>query len=206
MCIRDRGQYHDRESGLHYNRHRYYNPETGRYLTLDPSKLKGGLNGYRYTLNPTGWVDPLGLDDCPGSGGCKPAVGEQAPAAKVGVDEGEPALPGAVANPKDFGSKEKLDGHFEKHGGEFGAKNAEDYLSIARKIIDNGIKVQYPYKNETRTGFVMFLANNNKGKSKFAFVGTNNRQEITTAHVKTDKDFWKTINGDAKDKTIRPYE
>uniref|UniRef100_UPI000AA82A2F RHS repeat-associated core domain-containing protein n=1 Tax=Pseudomonas mediterranea TaxID=183795 RepID=UPI000AA82A2F len=80
-------------SGLHYNRHRYYNPETGRYLTPDPSKLAGGLNGYRYTLNPTGWVDPLGLVDCPGKGGCKAAVGEQDPAAKVGVDEGEPRLP-----------------------------------------------------------------------------------------------------------------
>ncbi|UZE04907.1 RHS repeat-associated core domain-containing protein [Pseudomonas corrugata] len=91
--LRFQGQYFDPESGLHYNRHRYYNPETGRYLTPDPSKLAGGLNGYRYTLNPTGWVDPLGLVDCPGKGGCRPAVGEQDPAAKVGVDEGEPRLP-----------------------------------------------------------------------------------------------------------------
>ncbi|WP_436263250.1 RHS repeat-associated core domain-containing protein [Pseudomonas brassicacearum] len=92
--LRFQGQYHDLESGLHYNRHRYYNPETGRYLTADPSKLAGGLNGYRYTLNPTGWVDPLGLVDCPGNDGCKkPAVGEQDPAAKVGVDEGEPPPP-----------------------------------------------------------------------------------------------------------------
>ncbi|WP_434672902.1 RHS repeat-associated core domain-containing protein [Pseudomonas sp. R1-15] len=65
--LRFQGQYHDLESGLHYNRHRYYNPDTGRYLTPDPSKLAGGLNGYRYTLNPTGWVDPLGLAcQCPG--------------------------------------------------------------------------------------------------------------------------------------------
>ncbi len=91
--LRFQGQYFDPESGLHYNRHRYYNPETGRYLTPDPSKLAGGLNGYRYTLNPTGWVDPLGLVDCPGKGGCRPAVGEQDPAVKVGVDEGEPRLP-----------------------------------------------------------------------------------------------------------------
>ncbi|WP_434580183.1 RHS repeat protein [Pseudomonas sp. Z5-35] len=91
--LRFQGQYHDRESGLHYNRHRYYNPETGRYLTADPSKLKGGLNGYRYTLNPTGWVDPLGLEGCPGDGCKKPAVGEHDPAAKVGMDEGEPTLP-----------------------------------------------------------------------------------------------------------------
>ncbi|WLG21482.1 DUF6531 domain-containing protein [Pseudomonas sp. FP1154] len=91
--LRFQGQYFDPESGLHYNRHRYYNPETGRYLTPDPSKLAGGLNGYRYTLNPTGWVDPLGLVDCPGKGGCRSAVGSQDPAAKVGVDEGEKSLP-----------------------------------------------------------------------------------------------------------------
>ncbi|WP_210639990.1 RHS repeat-associated core domain-containing protein [Pseudomonas sp. Tri1] len=97
--LRFQGQYFDPESGLHYNRHRYYNPDTGRYLTPDPSKLAGGLNGYRYTLNPTGWVDPLGLVDCPGKGGCRPAVGEQDPAAKVGVDEEIPTLP-KVSEPK----------------------------------------------------------------------------------------------------------
>ncbi|WP_278406824.1 RNase A-like domain-containing protein, partial [Pseudomonas rhodesiae] len=40
---------------------RYYNPDIGRYLTPDPVKLAGGINGYRYVPNPTGWVDPLGL-------------------------------------------------------------------------------------------------------------------------------------------------
>ncbi|WP_336878946.1 RNase A-like domain-containing protein, partial [Pseudomonas paracarnis] len=59
--LRFQGQYFDQESGLHYNRHRYYNPDIGRYLTPDPMKLAGGINGYRYVPNPTGWVDPLGL-------------------------------------------------------------------------------------------------------------------------------------------------
>ncbi|KAA8694025.1 RNase A-like domain-containing protein, partial [Pseudomonas proteolytica] len=63
----------DRESGLHYNRHRYYNPDNGRYLTPDPVKLAGGVNGYLYVPNPTGWVDPLGLackaGNCPDSKG-----------------------------------------------------------------------------------------------------------------------------------------
>ncbi|MFC6337602.1 type IV secretion protein Rhs [Pseudomonas sp. CCM 7891] len=59
--LRFQGQYFDQESGLHYNRHRYYNPDNGRYLTPDPVKLGGGLNGYQYVPNPTGWVDPLGL-------------------------------------------------------------------------------------------------------------------------------------------------
>ncbi|MFJ2413134.1 RNase A-like domain-containing protein, partial [Pseudomonas sp. NPDC087814] len=68
--LRFQGQYFDPESGLHYNRHRYYNPDIGRYLTPDPVKLAGGLNGYQYVPNSTGWVDPLGLSckatACPG--------------------------------------------------------------------------------------------------------------------------------------------
>ncbi len=59
--IRFQGQYHDIETGLHYNRHRYYNPNTGRFTTPDPIGLAGGLNNYQYVPNPTGWVDPLGL-------------------------------------------------------------------------------------------------------------------------------------------------
>jgi RHS repeat-associated protein len=68
--LRFQGQYFDAESGLHYNRHRYYDPRVGRYLTPDPVKLAGGLNQYQYTPNPTGWVDPLGLAciTCPGPG------------------------------------------------------------------------------------------------------------------------------------------
>jgi RHS repeat-associated protein len=64
--LRFQGQYYDEETGLHYNRHRYYSPETGRYITVDPIGLAGGLNNYQYAKNPTGWVDPLGLSQCPG--------------------------------------------------------------------------------------------------------------------------------------------
>ncbi|PCR92839.1 type IV secretion protein Rhs [Pseudomonas fluorescens] len=60
--LRFQGQYFDAETGLHYNRHRYYNPNSGRFLTPDPIKLAGGLNNYQYVPNPTGWVDPLGLN------------------------------------------------------------------------------------------------------------------------------------------------
>jgi len=65
--LRFQGQYFDAETGLHYNRHRYYNPGTGRFLTPDPIKLAGGLNSYQYVPNPTGWVEPLGLssNNCP---------------------------------------------------------------------------------------------------------------------------------------------
>ncbi|MCP8466232.1 RHS domain-containing protein, partial [Pseudomonas sp. ZM23] len=59
------GQYHDPESGLHYNRHRYYDPHTAQYLTPDPLGLGGGNRPQGYVHNPMGWVDPLGLaGDC----------------------------------------------------------------------------------------------------------------------------------------------
>ncbi|SFG44202.1 RHS repeat-associated core domain-containing protein, partial [Proteus mirabilis] len=55
------GQYEDEESGLYYNRFRYYDKETGQYLSPDPIGLLGGLNPYGYVHCPTGWVDPFGL-------------------------------------------------------------------------------------------------------------------------------------------------
>ncbi|MGT2711761.1 RHS repeat-associated core domain-containing protein [Streptococcus oriscaviae] len=59
------GQYYDEESGLHYNRFRYYSPETGQYVSSEPIGLLGGFNPYGYAFNPTGWVDPLGSAVCP---------------------------------------------------------------------------------------------------------------------------------------------
>ena len=63
--LRFQGQYHDHETGLHYNRHRYYDPQVGRFISKDPICYAGGLNLYAYAPNPTGWVDPLGLARIP---------------------------------------------------------------------------------------------------------------------------------------------
>ena len=69
MPLRFQGQYCDAETGLHYNRHRYYDPQLGRFTTQDPISLAGGINLYQYAPNPVQWVDPLGLNrklsDCP---------------------------------------------------------------------------------------------------------------------------------------------
>ncbi|MET1094278.1 RHS repeat domain-containing protein, partial [Escherichia coli] len=51
--------------GLYYNRHRYYDPLQGRYITQDPIGLKGGWNFYQYPLNPVTNTDPLGLEVFP---------------------------------------------------------------------------------------------------------------------------------------------
>ncbi|WP_445495973.1 RHS repeat-associated core domain-containing protein [Photorhabdus sp. SF281] len=63
--LRFAGQLFDEESGLCYNRFRYYLPEAAYYLSPDPTGLWGGENTYSYVQNPTGWVDPFGLAQCP---------------------------------------------------------------------------------------------------------------------------------------------
>ena len=67
QLIRLPGQQYDEESGLYYNRHRYYDPLQGRYITQDPIGLKGGWNLYGYQLNPisVNESDPLGLEVFP---------------------------------------------------------------------------------------------------------------------------------------------
>ncbi|ENV92019.1 hypothetical protein F938_03151 [Acinetobacter bereziniae LMG 1003 = CIP 70.12] len=57
LCLKRK----DQETGLHYNRYRYYLPYVGRFVSKDPVGLFGGLNFYKYTHNPIDWVDPLGL-------------------------------------------------------------------------------------------------------------------------------------------------
>jgi RHS repeat-associated protein len=59
--LRFPGQYEDVETGLFYNFNRYYDPDTGRYITKDPIGLVGGINPYGYANNPVNWADPLGL-------------------------------------------------------------------------------------------------------------------------------------------------
>ena len=56
------GQYYDRETGLAYNRFRYYSPQIGMYISQDPIGLAGGiLNLYGYVDDTNTWIDVFGL-------------------------------------------------------------------------------------------------------------------------------------------------
>jgi RHS repeat-associated protein len=62
QAIRLPGQHQDTDTGLYYNRHRYYDPSIGSYVNQDPIGLAGGNNIYEYALNiPTQIYDPTGL-------------------------------------------------------------------------------------------------------------------------------------------------
>jgi RHS repeat-associated protein len=71
--IRFQGQYWDEETGLHYNRYRYYDPRAGRFISCDPIKLRGGFNLHAFAPNPVQWTDSLGLQK---SQGCPDALEE----------------------------------------------------------------------------------------------------------------------------------
>lgn len=60
--FRFQGQQFDEETGLHYNRFRYYDPGLGRFASQDPIGLAGGANLFQYAANTFSWIDPLGLN------------------------------------------------------------------------------------------------------------------------------------------------
>ena len=59
--IKFQGQSLDTETGLHYNRFRYYDSDVGMFISRDPIELLGGFNVFAYAPNPVGWIDPWGL-------------------------------------------------------------------------------------------------------------------------------------------------
>jgi|GEM_PF-5142039 len=68
------GQYEDAETGLYYNRFRYYSPDEGVYISQDPIKYFGGLRVYGYVIDPNYLVDIFGLIAAPASLPSKPGV------------------------------------------------------------------------------------------------------------------------------------
>jgi RHS repeat-associated protein len=60
--LRFPGQYHDPETGLNYNLHRYYSPDLASYITPDPLGLAPAPNDRAYVLNPLTFSDPYGLE------------------------------------------------------------------------------------------------------------------------------------------------
>ncbi|SJL33465.1 MULTISPECIES: RHS repeat domain-containing protein [Bacteroidales] len=60
--FRYQGQYEDEETGLYYNRFRYYSPDSGIYISQDPIRLAGNNPTlYAYVHDTNVWIDSWGL-------------------------------------------------------------------------------------------------------------------------------------------------
>jgi RHS repeat-associated protein len=96
--LRFQGQYEDPETGLYYNRHRYYDPDAGRYITQDPIGLLGGVNSYQFAPNSIVWADPTGLARGKGSKKrkCSPCCGKD-PSSEARAFQGSGDYPGVDA-------------------------------------------------------------------------------------------------------------
>ena len=77
--IKFQGQCLDTETGLHYNRFRYYDSDVGMFISRDPIGLLGGSNVFQYAPNPVGWIDPWGLANRPNNGKYKSYVTHTVP-------------------------------------------------------------------------------------------------------------------------------
>ncbi|WP_256576759.1 MULTISPECIES: RHS repeat-associated core domain-containing protein, partial [unclassified Pseudomonas] len=203
--LRFQGQYFDAETGLHYNRHRYYNPGTGRFLTPNPIKLAGGLNNYRYVHNPTGWVDPLGQSECPG--GKNNASASSRPEEKAKVKDGTPPPP--VADKK-FKPGEDVR-HFEKHGEEIKQTLGEDNYTLEQYVADANSVIRNGTFAPELNAYVAIPGGT--GSAKGLLVGVDRATgEITTMHLKSISFFenkapslgWKAQPKSAKTDTTGP--
>ncbi|MFL1543487.1 RHS repeat-associated core domain-containing protein [Pseudomonas sp. O39] len=137
--LRFQGQYLDRETGLHFNTFRFYDPDVGRFTTPDPIGLNGGLNFYAYALNPFGWNDPLGLSCRLNSVGRTPGKGSRTGKAVIARMRAEGKIIGSGKNMrfqstdkkwysiKDADMAHKTDAvkYWNSKGGYHGAKTKE---------------------------------------------------------------------------------
>ena len=118
MPLRFAGQYHDTETGLYYNYNRYYNPDTGRYITTDPLGLTPSPNPHTYVTNPTTTIDPLGLSETQHGLHGIDAVDDPSPVTKP---SGAPDRTSAV-----YVAVRRADGSIEVVGSRPGGFHAED--------------------------------------------------------------------------------
>ncbi|MGP3986023.1 putative T7SS-secreted protein [Streptomyces sp. 3N207] len=132
--LRFPGQYHDPETGLHYNYFRYYDPETARYTTPDPLGLAPAPNPATYVDNPQAFTDVLGLaPKCGpslkdrlkslfGGGGSDEAPAPEPPREPLALPPGRP----------DIGEPATLYGPFHRKG------SPTQTPEVVQQVLDSG--------------------------------------------------------------------
>ncbi len=138
------GQYEDAETGLYYNRFRYYDPEGGEYVSQDPLRLFGSsLNYYGNVHDPVLWVDELGLFSDLKDTGMGHHLVPRSVAKKLGISELSETnsiawYPNDSANTADLHKslhRDLIDEGVPFHGSKF-TGNADDFFERASKAYD----------------------------------------------------------------------
>ncbi|MFZ2267356.1 MAG: RHS repeat-associated core domain-containing protein [Azonexus sp.] len=141
--LRLQGQYADSETGLHYNRHRYFDAGIGAFISQDPLGLAAGSNIFAYANNAFAWNDPLGLKKCNISANAKQVLGNAPPIKNPHlhhiVMEGafthwKPANRKLVEDARDILRKRKID--IQDVPNIVWAQNAGHSIEYARKVRD----------------------------------------------------------------------
>jgi RHS repeat-associated protein len=148
LPFRYQGQYEDAETGLHYNRFRYYDPESGIYISQDPIGLAGNNPTlYGYVKDTNIWVDIFGLR-------CNVAK--------------KAKWQSAVRNVEGPGIRD----HYAKHGDQVGATSIRQFDASARQTIRDGREFTYRdrFTGARRVGYWdsktgLFTATTQKGKT-----------------------------------------
>ncbi len=162
--IRFQGQYFDEETGLHYNRYRYYSPYVGRFISKDPIGLLGGSNVYAYAPNPIDWVDPLGLLVTPtytrGANGRVERV--QAKITKADLNTGTGTNPSSRAEAQKMANCSKVQaGHLlaKRLGGSGGVGHVFPQTPglIWELIVYMKVKLQKPLKKMVQVEWILNL-------------------------------------------------
>ena len=91
-------QYADRETGLHYNFFRYYEPDAGRFVNQNLIGLDGGDNLYLFAFNSHIWVDALGLPKAPWGKGSFDSWFDSANVADIRKVMADPNTKNAIPN------------------------------------------------------------------------------------------------------------
>jgi RHS repeat-associated protein len=129
------GQYEDEETGLYYNRFRYYAPDSGQYVSQDPLGMLAGMQLYGYVFDPNCATDPLGLlgvgDIHPQTGNPILAVAEEGDKIDYLVEGSKPSMQGKLVKEVYYENP----GHHDPKGG------AQPYNPKKSVLPDNHVEL-----------------------------------------------------------------
>ncbi len=147
--FRYQGQYEDVETGLYYNRFRYYSPENGTYISQDPIRLSSGeANFYSYVRNSNKFIDVFGLMPIPtdvsfaGSPDLFPVSGSQKNIVEI-VLTGDRGSDFTRAYSESGISKADADGYTWHHVHDFDSKTGKSTMEL---VTTEAHEARYPHK------------------------------------------------------------